>query len=187
MEHIFDVPQVLRNIHAALKPGGRVFHMSPTSNQVDHGFYSFSPTFFADYYETNRWRLERLRLIRFRLDWLHSRPTVHDYTPTDQLHLLGSSHCYGSEAIATWCVARKLTESTCDRIPTQMVYRKGAWTGSKPPVDPWNLGSVNLVKRLAKSLLPQGPYETARAALVRYVWGRRQLLRVLKSSRVRRK
>ena len=44
LEHVFHLPQVLKNIYDMLKVGGRVIHLLPSSNWIDHGFYSFSPT-----------------------------------------------------------------------------------------------------------------------------------------------
>ena len=52
-EHIFDVKQVLANTVALTELGGWVIHISPSSNTVDHGFYSFSPTLFYDFYQAN--------------------------------------------------------------------------------------------------------------------------------------
>jgi SAM-dependent methyltransferase len=53
MEHVFDVRQALTNIAHMLKIGGRVIHISPANNWVNHGFYQFSPTLFYDYYGGN--------------------------------------------------------------------------------------------------------------------------------------
>jgi hypothetical protein len=36
-----------------LKVGGRLIIMVPASNSIDHGFYSFSPTLFFDYFADN--------------------------------------------------------------------------------------------------------------------------------------
>lgn len=52
LEHIFDVPTALNNINYMLKKGGRMIIISPSSNFIDHGFYSFSPTLFFDYFES---------------------------------------------------------------------------------------------------------------------------------------
>src|SRR2546428_674353 len=57
LEHIFDVPQVLRNFFRLANDRGAVIHIAPSSNLVDHGFYMFSPTFFQDYYSANRWQI----------------------------------------------------------------------------------------------------------------------------------
>ncbi|MBI2839850.1 MAG: hypothetical protein HYX75_16170 [Acidobacteria bacterium] len=53
IEHIFDIKQALMNINRMLRSGGRIIHMSPMSNYVEHGFYQFSPTVFFDYYGVN--------------------------------------------------------------------------------------------------------------------------------------
>jgi SAM-dependent methyltransferase len=52
LEHVFDVPAALKNINYMLKKGGRMIIFSPSSNSIDHGFYSFSPTLFFDYFES---------------------------------------------------------------------------------------------------------------------------------------
>jgi SAM-dependent methyltransferase len=53
MEHCFNIVQVLENTVRMLKPGGLLIHMVPFSNWIDHGFYTFSPTLFFDYYSIN--------------------------------------------------------------------------------------------------------------------------------------
>jgi SAM-dependent methyltransferase len=53
LEHIFDIPTALKNITRMLKPGGRVILILPASNAIDHGFYSFSPTFLYDFFSCN--------------------------------------------------------------------------------------------------------------------------------------
>jgi hypothetical protein len=41
MEHVFNVPTVLANIHAMLKVGGRVIHVAPSSNMIITDFIAF--------------------------------------------------------------------------------------------------------------------------------------------------
>jgi hypothetical protein len=50
-EHVFDVRQVMANMVDLTKVGGSVVHIA--SLRPDHGFYSFSPCFFFDYYKSN--------------------------------------------------------------------------------------------------------------------------------------
>lgn len=52
LEHVFDVRQGLENVARAARVGGWVVHLSPAAD-VDHGFFSFSPTLFYDTYEAN--------------------------------------------------------------------------------------------------------------------------------------
>jgi SAM-dependent methyltransferase len=43
LEHVFDFPQALRNCLAAVRVGGHFITITPTNNQLGHGFYQFSP------------------------------------------------------------------------------------------------------------------------------------------------
>jgi len=49
MEHCFNVPQVIANILALCRVGGYIVHVNPM-NYFNHGFYSFHPTFYHDFY-----------------------------------------------------------------------------------------------------------------------------------------
>jgi hypothetical protein len=49
MEHCFNVGQVMRNILALAKVGGHIVHVNPL-NYYNHGFFSFNPTFYHDFY-----------------------------------------------------------------------------------------------------------------------------------------
>lgn len=49
MEHCFNVPQVIANILSLAKVGGYIVHVNPI-NYFNHGFYSFHPTFYHDFY-----------------------------------------------------------------------------------------------------------------------------------------
>ena len=53
LEHVFDVKQALSNVIAALKPGGRVVHVSPVAGWENHGFFSLSPKLFRRAYRAN--------------------------------------------------------------------------------------------------------------------------------------
>ncbi len=62
-EHVFDYAQALRNIAGMMRPGGRVFHYIPASGQVNHGYYTLSPSLLGDFYAANGFRVERLDII----------------------------------------------------------------------------------------------------------------------------
>jgi len=53
MEHIFDVRQVVENLVRMCRASGWIVHITPASNFLDHGLYSFSPIFFYDVYGAN--------------------------------------------------------------------------------------------------------------------------------------
>lgn len=60
LEHVFDVARAMKNISEMLCVGGTVIHLLPLGGYVDHGFYSFSPTFFLDFYKLNGYCIHQL-------------------------------------------------------------------------------------------------------------------------------
>lgn len=127
MEHVFDVASALRTICRMTRPGGRVVHISPLSNCVDHGFYSFSPTLFADFYAANNWLVRRLAIARFDRDPSADQWSIRSYNPSEFCSL-------GALEPGTYFVlacVQSTQESTSDTVPTQAHYRK-TWAGSSP-------------------------------------------------------
>jgi len=54
LEHIYNVPQALKNCSLLCKPGGQILHILPANNFCGHGFWQFSPElFFSLYSEIN--------------------------------------------------------------------------------------------------------------------------------------
>lgn len=62
LEHVFSPGRALDNIRKMLKLGGTVYHMVPCAGLVNHGFYSFSPTFFLDYYGETGFCVDTIRM-----------------------------------------------------------------------------------------------------------------------------
>jgi hypothetical protein len=52
MEHCFNVGQTVKNLLDMARIGGFIYHTNPL-NIPNHGFYSFSPTFYFDFYTDN--------------------------------------------------------------------------------------------------------------------------------------
>ncbi len=119
LEHVFHLPHALRNVFCMLKPGGRVIHVSPSTNRIDHGFYMFSPTLFWDYYCVNAFEINTFHLVRhlpYRDRWL-----VYDYTPG----CLSARAMWGGLDDAMYeifVVATRTASSTGDRLPQQGWY-----------------------------------------------------------------
>jgi hypothetical protein len=47
-EHIFDQSSIFENAHNLTEKGGLMIHCLPANNDINHGFYSFSPLLFMD-------------------------------------------------------------------------------------------------------------------------------------------
>jgi len=125
LEHIFHVPNVLRNIGTMLKAGGSVIHVAPSNNHMDHGFYQFSPTLFFDYYGANGFDIRDSFLLRYEkkgveIPWAR---WGHEFFDP---YALESPDFYDGKLdgaiYTTVFVARKTAESTSDRIPQQGRY-----------------------------------------------------------------
>lgn len=135
IQHVFHLPQVFANLHALLRPGGRVIHgMAPSSNHVDHGFHMFSPTLFHDFYTANGWRIEAFYFFEFFAYWYRGRFQstpwkIRRYEPgcLDALAYGG----FGGRQLALFVVARRLEGSTAHVVPQQSLFER-----SPPRVQP---------------------------------------------------
>lgn len=126
---LFHLPNALANIHALLRPGGRVLHaVLPSSNHVDLGFFMISPTLICDFYQHNGYQLDTLYLCTFTSWWLAgrfhtSRWRLYPYRPGALDHL--SQGRFGGRQLTIFAVATKLPEATGDRIPPLGRNRRG--------------------------------------------------------------
>jgi len=128
IEHVFHLPNALNNIFRMLKIGGRVVHISPSSNHIDHGFYMFSPTLFWDYYAANQFEINSAMLFRYtpRHDSVPWRMMEYRPGSLDAVSFGGLDDAmYGVVLIAT-----KTAQSTGHVSPQQGAYIK-AWGAGK--------------------------------------------------------
>lgn len=121
IEHIFHIPQALANIHAMLKPGGRIIHISPSSNHVDHGFYMFSPTLFTDYYAANRYKICNTIVFEYTKNHNNDPWNIYRYEPgcLDAMSFGGFDQ---GTLLGIFVVAQKQIDSDCQIIPQQGAY-----------------------------------------------------------------
>ena len=123
LEHVFDFPQCLRNIHNLLKVGGLVAHAAPSHNHVDHGFYMYSPTVFWDYYHANEYKIIKSYIYEYETE--HTSYTakpwlIYEYNPAAIEYLKAGG--WGRKRLGIWFVAQKLSNSRCDVVPQQGAY-----------------------------------------------------------------
>ena len=118
LEHVFDVRQGLQNIASLLKPSGRVIHFSPASNYVNHGFYSFSPTLFFDYYGANGFeKLEGYLVRECRTAPESQRLEFFEFPRRFKPMTLGSR-----QRLSVAFLAQRSERSTMDAVPLQGYY-----------------------------------------------------------------
>jgi SAM-dependent methyltransferase len=169
-EHIFDVRQSLTNIALLLRPGGRVIHISPSNNFVNHGFYQFSPTLFFDYYAANGFKV--LSSVIFDYD-----PYL--ATPRHVWHLFAARPDMGwmtsRKNLMVMFIAEKTASSTCDKVPQQSFYLS-LYRQSEPLADPGVFARLKRVTPFwAKSLIKK---HVPRASTSRKPWGLKSLGRI---------
>ncbi len=126
LEHIFNFPQAINNVSKMLKIGGVIIHVLPCNNWIDHGFYSFSPTVFIDYYNENKFTIDSIFLVGIGREG-EDRDSV-DVVSTDcRYNDMGQwALRYAPQfEILCLCSVKKRSESTNDKFPRmQGVYAR---------------------------------------------------------------
>ena len=160
LEHIFNVPQVLENYYHLAGDKGVVILIVPSSNLVDHGFYSFSPTLFQDYYSANHWQILRHYFFESYAN-CNALWKIYDYKPGG-LVAFAFSGGLGGAAWGVYLAAQKQAGSTCDAEVQQGMFL-AAWTkrsaGGNPGLtavaqDGWPAVREKLKPYIPRRLIP---------------------------------
>jgi hypothetical protein len=114
LEHIFDIKQALQNINLMLKPGGRIIHMSPTNNYVEHGYYQFSPSLFCNYYLINGFINYQCLIIEHTCSNIMQKYLCYLWDGKRPHAIMESTR-----QLATFFIAEKISNSTFNKIPQQ--------------------------------------------------------------------
>lgn len=163
LEHVFNISQALINMNKLTKPDGKIIHITPANNYLEHGFYQFSPTLFIDYYGANNFKKISCSIIEQSIwdgntgwrawSWNNERPYTNLIT---------------SKMTALFVSAEKGEESTELIIPQQgqeSLKGEGGRTGEfkmssaqKKLVERLPLWFITLVKRMTKKDLRIKPW-----------------------------
>jgi hypothetical protein len=123
IEHVFHLPNALRNIFHMLKTGGRVIHIAPANNYFDHGFYLFSPCFFIDYYRSNQFQISKSLLIRSHANQADLKGEAAECGPGSAVaQILSRAGALDNRVYSIFFVAEKTSKSQCENIPQQNSY-----------------------------------------------------------------
>jgi len=174
LEHVFDFAAGLRHCVRMVRTAGRVIHLTPSSNCVEHGFYSVSPTLYTDYYSASGFTIDRIWLCEIPLDLPRGVWNVFDYANSPERFIpLGklSSKIWFTFSVAT---AR---QSVSPKTPQQWIYTK-AWSKAESALKEDPYSEANATKqfeqgtrsRLLIDKLARFPWLKARAIVLILRW-----------------
>ena len=156
LEHIFNTPQVLKNLHGLAADRGVVVHISPSSNHGDHGFYMFSPTFFQDCYSANRWNILFHYFFQYSSNY-KAGSKIYQYRPEALLPISFGRLSRGLYGV--FIVVRKQDGSTANANVQQGMYL-AAWAEDAELNNPktfknkWRALRERLKPHIPKALVP---------------------------------
>lgn len=110
MEHVANFTSCLENACRLAKVGGHVIHSIPSTNFLDHGYFSISPIFYVDFFAVNRWHHPFMALFDTKWGRYDVERNYWNYTP----RLFGRVQWTGqfNRPISVASVVKRLPEST---------------------------------------------------------------------------
>lgn len=165
IEHIFDVAAVLKNIVHMTRLGGFAAHFTPASNYVNHGFYSFSPTLFYDFYSLNGFaNFESYLLFIDKDDYL--KPCSY----LEYHHKNYNPIFLNSDKLVLFAFAAQKVKTVAEiAIPAQGMYLPASTTFAT------ETGARSIIARLRDRLLRQLPSWLFKSSISFYKGDRRSV------------
>ncbi len=112
LEHCFNAVEGLKTIAKAVSPGGFVIHWNPFY-MPNHGFYSFNPTFYADWYKKLGFTIISVTV------WSNTQVYVH---PTQRFTLNTQNEEFSNLVIVQAPLDREKLLKELETYPTQSKY-----------------------------------------------------------------
>lgn len=126
LEHTFDPAKSIKNMSNMLKKGGFIFHILPLAGYVDHGFYSFSPMMFLDFYHANGFQVRDLRI---KSHVSTGKQTQCFYSPDCRIMSRDISNMFiesiykiGQQDSLICCLAEKMEDGNSNVYPYQVFF-----------------------------------------------------------------
>lgn len=114
-EHVFNIHQLFKTVHDLTRPGGLMIHGTPFTGWIDHGFYSFQPTFYWDLAAANGYAMKGMlygQLQPFKLKSMNRREDVPAMLKADE---------FGANGMI-FAVMGKAADESPFRAPMQGLY-----------------------------------------------------------------
>jgi hypothetical protein len=126
-EHVFNIFQFFKSTHELTKPGGLMVHVMPFRGWLEHGFYSFNPTFYWDLASANDYTIRILAYTEL------SPPKLIQLMHREKIIELARDGSMGENA-NLYAVMQKGADERPFKIPMQGLY---AGTISEQMVKAW--------------------------------------------------
>ncbi len=121
IEHVYNTPNLLFNYINMLKKNGFLVILTRSSNSIDHGFFSFSPTFFHDFFPINGFKILNTYLLE-RSPYYpekNKNEKIYKYTKTYLENPIVSS-----KTIDLIIFIKKINNTKNIKTPLQYYYKK---------------------------------------------------------------
>lgn len=125
LEHVFNQADALRNMSKMVKRGGYIYHLSPLTGWVNHGFFSMSPTLFLDYYTVNGWKINKCDMSISeveRTNGYKAKSYSMDFRMFNSDYEINQYANAAGKATLLRCIAQKKEISKTELIPIQGMY-----------------------------------------------------------------
>jgi len=119
IEHVYNTPNLLWNYINMLKKNGFLIISTRSSNAIDHGFFSFSPTFFHDFFPINGFKILKNYLIKRSPYYTNKSQKIYEYKKTYLENPIISS-----KSIDLIIFMKKTKNIKSVKIPLQYYYKK---------------------------------------------------------------
>lgn len=139
IEHVFNTAKAMENVAKILRVKGIIIHILPGIGLIDHGFYSFSPLFFLDFYNANRFHILDLDFefilesyengnygsrVIYSMDCRLFNENLQNWEkPSINYYVKSLYQVSGVQYSYIWCIAQKLEYCTI-KFPIQGVYQE---------------------------------------------------------------
>jgi hypothetical protein len=188
LEHIYNIPQALKNVSQLCRQGGQIIHVSPANNECGHGFWQFCPElFYSLYSEKNgyadtivfvaskdnrhywyevtrpnhgdRVYIQSLAPIMIMCRTLKIRETSHaDIQQSDYTHVWNAKDAYGDGKV----VYKPSQGAPHGKLITWGKQKIWSWVGELTPIVTF-LRFINLVTLSKTAVCERNPYLTKRS------------------------
>lgn len=156
IEHVFNIGQAMSHCLKMTRPGGRIIHLTPSSNAVNHGLYSVSPTLYADFYSASGCTVEKLWLCQMPRRFERGTWRVYDCRQSDR-NWLPLGRLDGSIWF-TFTVIRK-ENAAAPAVPQQSFY-VSTWSDQE--------GKINQSSTTGSGQMEDEPTDTRAGQLLQW-------------------